>query len=77
MGILQRLKHKSRGFSISLSNIITMAVGLLLLGLLWPVAIEQLESYTPTNATLATIWPFIAIFAVLAVGISYIKSATD
>lgn len=66
-----------RGISLSLNSIIMMAVGLLLVGLLYPIGLEAIESYTPTDATLLIVWPLLGVFAVLAIAITYIRAAAE
>jgi hypothetical protein len=75
--VIERFMESRRGLSLSIGNIVAMAIGLLLVGLLFPLALDSIESYTPTDATLLVVWPLLGVFAVLAVAITYIKSATD
>lgn len=75
--VVERFVVSRRGLSLSLNNIITMAIGLLLVGLLFPIGIAAIESYSPTDVTLIIVWPLLAVFAVLAVAITYIKASTD
>ena len=57
-------------------KIIGMAVGLLLVGILYPIGLASIEDYVPTDPTLLIVWPLVGVFAVLGVAIFYIKSAT-
>jgi hypothetical protein len=51
------------------------AIGLLLVGVLFPIGLASLESYSPTDSTLIVVWPLIGVFAVLAVAIKFIYDA--
>lgn len=62
---------------LSVNKVVAMAIGLLLVGILFPIALDAIESFVPTDSTLVIVWPLIAVFAVLAVALAYIKSATD
>lgn len=68
---------KSHRGALTMSWIVLMAVGLLLVGILFPIAIAEIESYTPTDATTAVVWPLLGIFAVLAVAIKLIRDAAE
>jgi len=60
---------------VSLKFIIGGAIGILLFGILAPIGLEAMESYIPTDPTLAIIWPLTAVFFVLSVGIAYLWEA--
>ncbi len=70
------VKTRHRG-SISMSWIILISVGLLLVAILFPVALEAIETYVPTDATTATVWSLLGVFAVLAVAIKLIRDAAE
>jgi hypothetical protein len=79
MTMLERFKSlaKSRRGSITMGWIILMSVGLLLVAILFPIAIAEIESYTPTDATTATVWSLLGVFAVLAIAIKLIRDAAE
>ena len=62
---------------VSMKYIVGGAVGILLLGVLGPIGLDAMESYVPTDPTLAIIWPLTAVFFVLGVGLKYIFEAID
>jgi hypothetical protein len=62
---------------VSLKYIVAGAVGVLLLGLLAPIGLTAMESYIPTNATNAIIWPLVATFFLLGVGLKFLFEALD
>ena len=57
-------------------QVIGMAVGLLLVGILFPIGLAAIEDYVPTDPTMLIVWPLVGVFAILGVAIFYIKSAT-
>jgi hypothetical protein len=59
----------------SIRFIIGGAIGILLFGLLAPLGLAAMEDYVPTDPTMVIIWPLVAVFFVLAVGLSYIWEA--
>jgi len=60
---------------VSVKFIVAGAIGLLLFGLLGPLGLDAMESYVPTDPTLAIIWPLTAVFMVLGVGLKYLFEA--
>jgi fumarate reductase subunit D len=60
---------------VSLTTIIVGAVGILLLGILAPIGLKAMESYTPSDATQAIIWPLIGTFFMLGIGLAFILQA--
>ena len=60
---------------VSLKYIVGGAVGILLVGLLMPIGLDSMESYIPTDPTLAIIWPLTAVFAVLGIGLKFLFDA--
>jgi hypothetical protein len=60
---------------VSVKFIVASAIGLLLFGLLAPLGLDSMESYVPTDPTLAIIWPLTAVFMVLGVGLKYLFEA--
>jgi hypothetical protein len=60
---------------VSVKFIVGGAIGLLLLGLLGPIGLDAMESYVPTDPTLAIIWPLTAVFFVLSIGLKYLFDA--
>jgi fumarate reductase subunit D len=55
--------------------IVAGAVGILLFGVLAPIGLTAMESYTPSDPTQAIIWPLVGTFFMLSVGVAYIYSA--
>jgi hypothetical protein len=59
----------------SVKFIIGGAIGILLFGLLAPLGLAAMETYVPTDPTMVIIWPLVAVFFVLSVGLAYIWEA--
>ena len=59
----------------SVKFIIGGAIGILLFGLLAPLGLAAMETYIPTDPTMVIIWPLVAVFFVLSVGLAYIWEA--
>jgi hypothetical protein len=55
--------------------IIGGAIGILLFGLLAPLGLTAMEDYVPTDPTMVIVWPLVAVFFVIGVGLSYIWEA--
>ena len=55
--------------------IIGGAIGILLFGLLAPLGLAAMETYTPTDPTMVIVWPLVAVFFVISIGLSYIWEA--
>jgi hypothetical protein len=62
---------------MAVEKYVMMAVGLLMVGLLFPLGLAAIETYVPTDPTTLIVWPLIGVGAVLAVFIGYIKEATS
>lgn len=62
---------------VSLKYVVAGAIGILLLGLLSPIGLRAMESYTPTDPTNAIIWPLVATFFLLGVGLKFLGEAVD
>ncbi len=71
------LFRKARGISLTLKSLIMMGVGIVVVGLLYPIGLESLESYTPSDANTAIVWGLLGVFAVLSVAITYIRAAAE
>lgn len=63
--------------ALSINEIVTMAVGILLVGILFPIGLAAIEGYVPTDPTVLVVWPLIGVFSCLAVAIYYIKRASE
>ena len=59
----------------ALKFIISVGVGLLLMGVLGTIGMQAMESYTPADATQAVMWLLVPTFALLSVGLAYIMDA--
>jgi fumarate reductase subunit D len=59
--------------AIGVASLIAVAVGVMMLGILLPIGLSAWEDYTPTNATLVTIWPIGAVLIVLAIVLGFFK----
>ncbi len=57
---------------VSVKFIVVGAVGILLFGILAPIGLAAMESDSPSDPTLALIWPLTAVFFVLSVGLAYL-----
>lgn len=68
---------KIRRAVITAETVIAMAVGLLLVGILYPIGLAAIEDYVPTDPTVLIVWPLVGVFAVLAVAIYYIKQSSS
>jgi hypothetical protein len=62
---------------VNLKYIVGGAIGILLIGLLAPIGLAAMESYVPTDATNAIIWPLVATFFLLGVGLKFLFEALD
>lgn len=71
MNFLRRLWKDKR--AIAVATVIGLAVGVMMLGILLPIGLSAWEDYTPTNATLLTIWPIGAVLIVLAIVLGFFK----
>jgi hypothetical protein len=61
---------------LDVDTVVGMAVGLLLVGILFPLGLAAIEDYVPTDPTILIVWPLIGVFACLGVAIYYIKRAS-
>lgn len=59
--------------AMSTEQIVGLAIGVLLLGVLLPVGLAQWESYTPTNPILLVIWPIGAVLIVLGIVLKFYR----
>ena len=50
----------------------TMAVGILLLGILLPNGLTAWEGYVPTDPTLLIVWPIVAVIIVISIGLKFL-----
>lgn len=75
MDFLRKLKRNTG--AIAVAGLITLAVGVMMLGILLPVGLSAWEDYTPTNATLVVIWPIGAVLIVLGIVLGYFRSSRD
>ena len=55
-------------------GLILLAVGVLMLGVLLPVVLAEWESYSPTDSTLAVIWPIGAVIIVIGAVMQFLPS---
>jgi len=55
-----------------LNTVISTSVALIVLGSLAATAFGALEDYTPSDPTVLAIWPLIAVFAILGIGIAFL-----
>ena len=72
--MFEKLKLKGQR-AIGVASLIAVAVGVMMLGILLPIGLSAWEDYTPTNATLITIWPIGAVLIVLAIVLGFFKDA--
>lgn len=62
---------------VSLKYVVAGAISILLIGLLAPIGLTAMESYVPTDATNAIIWPLVATFFLLGVGLKFLFEALE
>ena len=74
---LRNLRVKIRRAAVDAKTVIAMAVGVLLVGILYPIGLAAIEAYTPTDPTMLVVWPLIGVFAILAVAIYYIRQSSN
>ena len=86
--MFDKLKQRLRAFydvgidigrnkkGISVTSMIGLAVGVMMLGILLPIGLSAWEAYTPTNATLVVIWPIGAVLIVLGIVLGFFTSAS-
>lgn len=72
MKLFDKLMKSRKG--ISVNSLITVSIGVLMLGILLPIGLSAWEAYTPTDATLAIIWPIGAVLIVLGIVVSFYQS---
>lgn len=75
MDFLRKLKRNIGG--IAVAGLVTLAVGVMMLGILLPIGLSAWEGYTPTNATLLVIWPIGAVLIVLGIVLGFFRSSSD
>ena len=49
------------------------SIGFLLFAVLGATALQQLETYTPTDPILAVIWPIAGVLFIIGVALSYLR----
>lgn len=64
-----KVAYSTRGMTTN--QIVGLAIGVLLLGVLLPVGLAQWFSYTPTNAIMIVIWPIGAVLIVLGIVLKF------
>jgi len=63
--------------ALSPAGIVGLAVGVLMLGILLPIGLSAWEDYTPTGATLLTIWPIGAVLIVLGIVLAFYRDTAS
>ncbi len=71
---LKRFERSQKG--VAVSALIALAVGVMMLGILLPIGLSAWEDYTPTNATLVTVWPIGAVLIVLAIVLGFFRDTS-
>lgn len=75
MDFLRKLKRHTGG--IAVVGLVAIAVGVMMLGILLPIGLSAWEDYTPTNSTLAVIWPIGAVLIVLGIVLGFFRDSSD
>lgn len=64
----------SRKAAVGAREIVVLAVAILLVGILLPIGLTQMQSYTPTDPTLLIVWPLLAIIIVIGLALKFLPS---
>lgn len=67
-----KVLKESRKADTSPKSMATLAVGILLLGVLVPVGLTAWEDYVPTDPTLLVVWPIAAVIIVIAIALKFL-----
>ena len=74
MKLFDKIKKAYSGTrGISTTALVSLAIGVLMLGILLPIGLSAWEAYTPTGATLLVVWPIGAVLIVLGIVINFYK----
>jgi hypothetical protein len=58
---------------VEVKDLAMAAVGFLLFAVLGAVALEQMESYVPTDPILLIVWPIAGVLFVVGVALSFLR----
>ena len=58
---------------VAVDTLVSLAIGVLLLGILLPIGLSHWENYTPTDSTLLAIWPIGAVLCVLGAVLNFFR----
>lgn len=72
---IRQIMASRRG--IGTSSIVTIVVGFFLFAILAPIALAQMESYTPADPVLLIVWPLAGILFVIGMAIKYVPGGGD
>ena len=61
---------------VGTSAVATLAIAVLMLGILLPIGLSAWEAFTPTGATLLVIWPIGAVLIVLGIVLGFYKDTS-
>lgn len=70
------IKIVSNQYGLSTNSFIQSAISVLMIGILLPVGLEAWESFSPTGATLGTIWDIAPVLIVLGIVLDFYRNPT-